>query len=197
YLLLSFLSFLTPDPTSLPYLLSFSTRRSSDLFYPLFQLGGNEQICQILHIVQHLAGFHKPIIQIIFRSLRCVLYLPAFQKMQIIAQYPQAAHFLLPVCFQQGTFRFGQGDCRWWLVRVNPEVMSQLFSRLVVAQIKQPRHKVNHITGYSAAGAVKIPFVQLHAGVPVIVKGTASHTVSIDLQPIISRRRWDTKSYIY
>ena len=75
-------------------------------FPPLFQFGGNEQIRQILHIVQHLAGFHKPVIQSICRCLGCVLHLPAFQKMQIIAQHPQAARFLLPVCFQQGTLRF-------------------------------------------------------------------------------------------
>ena len=105
-------------------------------FYPLFQFGGNEQICQILHIVQHLAGFHKPVIQNIFRCLGCVLHLPAFQKMQIIAQHPQAAHFLLPVCFQQRTLRFGEGSCRRGLVRGNPKILCQLLRCFVTAQVK-------------------------------------------------------------
>ena len=47
-------------------------------FYPLFQFGSNEQIRQILHILQHLTGFHKPVIQSIFRCLGRILYLPAF-----------------------------------------------------------------------------------------------------------------------
>ena len=46
--------------------------------------------------------------------------------MQIIAQYPQTAHFLLPVCFQQETLRFGQGSCRRRLVRANPKILCQL-----------------------------------------------------------------------
>ena len=70
--------------------------------------------------------------KIIFRCLGCVLHFPAFQKMQIIAQHPQAAHFLLPVCFQQRSLRFGEGSCRRGLVRVNPEILCQLLRCLVV-----------------------------------------------------------------
>ena len=156
-------------------------------FHPLFQLSGNEQIRQILHIVQHLTGFHKPIIQSIFRCLGCVLHLPAFQQMQIITQHSQAAYFLLPVCFQQGTLRFGQGSCHRRLVRANPKILCQLLRCLVTAQGKQPRHKVNHIAGGPAAEAVKIPFVQLHAGVPVLMERAAAYPVSVDLQPIVFR----------
>ena len=185
--------------------------------------------------VQHLAGFHKPVILVltsyIYPSLPpCsesslipllvlsptesallgsvggpgfirvgwgVLHLPAFQKMQIIAQHPQTAHFLLPVCFQQRTLRFGQGSRRRGLVRVNPEILCQLLRCLVTAQAKQPCHKVNHIAGGSAAETVKIPFVQLHAGVPVLMERTTAHPISVDLQPIVFRRIRHTNILFY
>src|SRR5699024_1418804 len=109
----------------------------------------------------------------------------------------QSAHFLLRVCSQKGAFRFWQGDCRWWLVRVNPEVMSQLFTRLVAAQTKQVRHKVDHVAGGSAAETVKVPRVQLHAGMPVIVKRTTGYAVSAGLQPIIGRSLRNTDNLFY
>src|SRR5699024_8762987 len=43
----------------------------------------------------------------------------------------------------------------------------------------------------------KVPLVQLHAGVPVIVEGTTGHAVSADVQPIIGRCFWNTDNLFY
>ena len=51
-------------------------------------------------------------------------------------------------------------------------------------QVVEPGGQVYHIAGGSAAETVEIFFVQLHAGVLIIVKGTAGHTISFDLDPI-------------
>ena len=50
--------------------------------------------------------------------------------------YKRQAYFLLPVCFQQGTLRFGQGSCRRRLVRANPKILCQLLRCFVTAQVK-------------------------------------------------------------
>ena len=107
--------------------------------------------------------------------------------MQIIAQHPKAAHFLLPVCRQQGAFRLGQSNGRRGLIRVNPEILCQLLCRLEAAQTKEPCHKVDHIAGGPAAEAVKILLIQLHAGMPVIVEWAAAHPTAIDLQAVMLR----------
>ena len=55
----------------------------------------------------------------------------------------------------------------------------------------------DHITGYSAAEAVKITLVQFHAGVSVIMERTTDHAVSTDLQPIIDRSLRNSDNLFY
>ena len=75
------------------------------------------------------------------------------------------------------------------------EVLRQSLRRFEVAEIKQLCHKVDHISFGSAAEAIEIVLVQLQAGMPVIVERTASHTVSVDPQPVVfgSLSDWDSR----
>ena len=64
--------------------------------HPFFQITHRQHICHIFDMAVHLAGFHKTVIQSIFRCLGCVSYFPIFQQMQIIRQHPETQHFILP-----------------------------------------------------------------------------------------------------
>ena len=67
---------------------------------------------------------------------------------------------------------------------VKPKVRSQLLRCFIAAQIERPCHEVDHIPLDSAAKAEEIILIQLHARMPVIVERAASHTVSVDFQPV-------------
>lgn len=54
---------------------------------------------------------------------------------------------------------------------------------LLLGEVKELCGKVDHIPICTAAKAVE-PLIYLHAGVLIIVKGTAGHTISFDLDPI-------------
>jgi hypothetical protein len=132
----------------------------------------------------HLAGFHKTVIQSIFRCLGSIAHFPIFQQMQIIRQHPEAQHFILPELTDIGTLRLDH-SCGSGRFRVKPEVQSQLLRCFITAQIEQPCHKVDHIPFGSAAEAEKIVLIQLQARMPVVVERAASHAVVAHFQPVV------------
>ena len=64
------------------------------------------------------------------------------------------------------------------------KILGQLLGGLFGGQIVEPRCEVNHIAGGSAAKAIKIFLVQLHAGIFVIVEGTTGHAAPVDLDSV-------------
>lgn len=63
------------------------------------------------------------------------------------------------------------------------KVLCQFLRRFFWGEVKELCGKVDHIPIFTAAKAVE-PLVYLHAGVLIIVKGTAGHAISFDLDPI-------------
>ena len=63
------------------------------------------------------------------------------------------------------------------------KVLCQFLRRFFWGEVKELCGKVDHIPICTAAKAVE-PLVYLHTGVLIIVKGTAGHTISFDLDPI-------------
>ena len=64
------------------------------------------------------------------------------------------------------------------------KILGQFLGGLPGGQIVEPDSKIDHIAGGSAAEAVEIFLVQLHAGIFVIVERAAGHAAPIDLDPI-------------
>ena len=152
--------------------------------HPFFQITHRQHICHIFDMAVHLAGFHKTVIQSIFRCLGSIAHFPIFQQMQIIRQHPEAQHFILPELTDIGTLRLDH-SCGSGRFRVKPEVQSQLLRCFITAQIEQPCHKVDHIPFGSAAEAEKIVLIQLQARMPVVVERAASHAVVAHFQPVV------------
>src|SRR5699024_11341584 len=68
------------------------------------------------------------------------------------------------------------------------KILGQLLGGLLGGQIVEPGGEVDHIAGGSAAEAVEVFLIQLHAGIFVIVEGATGHAVPVDLDPIHLRR---------
>ena len=152
--------------------------------HTLLQFRKHEHIQQVIYILHHLTRLHEMVVQFIFRRVRCILDLPAFQQVQIIAQHPLAVHLVIPEGPRKRV-RFVQCyRCRG-LVRVDADVIGQFLCGLVAAQTEQPCHKINHIAGGPATKAVEVTLVQLHAGVPVIVEGAADHIAPVDFAAVV------------
>ena len=125
------------------------------------------------------------VIKSIIRRFGRVLHLPMRQKMQIIAQYPLTMQRLILERLCQRIFRFPQRCRSRGLVRVNPKVIRQLFRCVIVAQIEQLCHKVDHVTSCPAPEAIEVILIQLHTGCTVIVEGTADHVATIYSQSVV------------
>ena len=138
----------------------------------------------MIYILHHPARLHKAVVQVVLQRLRGILSLPAFQKMQVVAQHPLAVHLVIPEGLRQRIWFVQHHRCRG-LVRVDAKVIGQLLCGLVAAQAEQPRHKIYHIPGSPAAKAIEIIPVQLHAGMPVIVEGAADHIAPVDLTAVV------------
>ncbi len=65
------------------------------------------------------------------------------------------------------------------------KILGQLLGGLLGGQIVEPRSEVDHIAGGSAAEAVEIFLVQLHAGIFVIVERAAGHAAPLTSIPYI------------
>ena len=64
---------------------------------PFFHAAGQENIQQILRVRFLLQGLHEQRVPCFLRRLRGVFLFPAFQQMQVIAQYPETFLLRLPV----------------------------------------------------------------------------------------------------
>ena len=109
--------------------------------------------------------------------------------MQVIAQYPETFLLRLPVAQFLADFPFDRppaGRVMAFGVIADREILRQLQSRFLTAQTKQAGGKINHIPVRLTAEAVE-PAVNLHAGMFVIVEGTAGHPISANLHPVIFR----------
>ena len=69
------------------------------------------------------------------------------------------------------------------------EILRQLLGGSLGGEVEQLAHKVDHIPVLLTAEAVE-PLIHLHAGRPVIMERTAGHTVALDLDPVMLRRRY-------
>ena len=96
---------------------------------------------------------------------------------------------LPPVSWENGRLPIFSADNSNRTVRDNSAVdppetsVPQFLRRFFWGEVKELCGKVDHIPICTATKAVE-PLVYLHAGVLIIVKGTAGHTISFDLDPI-------------
>src|SRR5699024_4678671 len=101
---------------------------------------------------------------------------PPDQQVTVVMEDSDTVGDILLFGIRRESRRFGQRDCIGRrLVRAESEVLSQLPGNLEAAEVKQAGSEVDNITGGSAAEAVIIGVVQLHAGGMVLVKRAASH----------------------
>ena len=142
-----------------------------------------KKVQQVLYIGFLLDCFHKTGVQFFLRCLGRMVDPPFFQQMVIIGQYAITPLPVLPkllcLCFLPDISPAGRG----LTVIDQAKVLCQFLRRFFWGEVKELCGKVDHIPICTAAKAVE-PLVYLHAGVLIIVKGTAGHTISFDLDPI-------------
>ena len=143
-----------------------------------------KKIQQIAHIVLSLDCFHKPGVWIFLRCFGCIVRFPLAEQVKVVGQNPKG---MVPVLLEFLGLRFlpditppGRG----LTVISQAKILGQLLGGLFGGQIVEPRCEVNHIAGGSAAKAIKIFLVQLHAGIFVIVEGTTGHAAPVDLDSV-------------
>ena len=125
----------------------------------------------------------SPFVAVSTSALSCPFFVPFFQKVFVFDQDGGAVTFVLPLLpdgFSFGDNGGGRGT------RVDPEILGQFLGRVIIAEPIQVGNEIDHVAGFVAAEAV-IPFVHLHRGVLVAVKGAADHAVAIDLESVILR----------
>lgn len=109
--------------------------------------------------------------------------LPIFQQIVVIGQYAITALSILPKLLCLGFLPDISPAGRGLAVIDQAKVLCQFLRRFFWGEVKELCGKVDHIPICTATKAVE-PLVYLHAGVFIIVKGTAGHTISFDLDPI-------------
>lgn len=109
--------------------------------------------------------------------------LPIFQQIVVIGQYAITALSILPKLLCLGFLPDISPAGRGLTVIDQAKVLCQFLRRFFWGEVKELCGKVDHIPICTATKAVE-PLVYLHAGVLIIVKGTAGHTISFDLDPI-------------
>lgn len=117
-----------------------------------------------------MAGLRIARVDGILRRLRRTMRLPVLQDLQVIPQHTEAAAFQLRL--RLAALQFRQNG---WLLLDNAEVCRQLLGGLCRWEVKKLRSQCDNIAVRSAAEAVEVLLVQLHAGRAVIVEGTADH----------------------
>ena len=112
--------------------------------------------------------------------LRRTVLLPVLQDAEVIPQNPKTVTFGFRLRLsalqprQNGRLLLG-----------NAKILCQSLGSFRWRQVKKPRHKVDHVTSCSAAEAVKVILIQLHAGRMVIVEGAADHIAAPDFQAVV------------
>ena len=142
-----------------------------------------KKVQQVLYIGFLLDCFHKAGVRFFLRCPGRTVGFPFFQQIVVIGQYAITALPVLPKL-----------PCLGFLVNIVPagrgltvidqaKILCQFLCRFFWGEVKELCDKVDHIPICTTAKAVE-PLVYLHAGVLIIVKGTAGHTISFDLDPI-------------
>ena len=131
-----------------------------------------------------LEGFFKPWVMRFFRGGRLVALLPVVQQVEIISQHPQTVGDVCPLLVCQAALGRQSDGIGGRLVRVKPEVVYQLLGGLPWVQVEQLGGEVDGISVGSAAKAVIIGVVQLHAGVAVRMERTAHHAMAVGLHAV-------------
>ena len=109
--------------------------------------------------------------------------LPFFQQMVVIGQYAITPLPILTKLLCLGFLPDIPPAGRGLTVIDQAKVLCQFLRRFFWGEVKELCGKVDHIPIFTAAKAVE-PLVYLHAWVLIIVKGTAGHAISFDLDPI-------------
>ena len=142
-----------------------------------------KKVQQVLYIGFLLDCFHKAGVRFFLRCFGRTVGFPFFQQIVVIGQYAVTALSILPkllcLVFLPDISPAGRG----LTVIDQAKVLCQFLRRFFWGEVKELCGKVDHIPIFTATKAVE-PLVYLHAGVLIIVKGTAGHTISFDLDPI-------------
>lgn len=109
--------------------------------------------------------------------------LPIFQQIVVIGQYAVTALSILPKLLCLGFLPDISPAGRGLTVIDQAKVLCQFLRRFFGGEVKELCGKVDHIPICTTAKAVE-PLVYLHAGVLIIVEGTAGHASSTDFYPI-------------
>lgn len=109
--------------------------------------------------------------------------LPIFQQIVVIGQYAITALSILPKLLCLGFLPDISPAGRGLTVIDQAKVLCQFLRRFFWGEVKELCGKVDHIPICTAAKAVE-PLVYLHAGVLIIVKGTAGHASLTDFYPV-------------
>ena len=139
---------------------------------------------QVLDGLGRVEGFFKPWVMRFLRGGGLVALLPVVQQVEIIGQHPQTVGDVCPLLVRQATLgRQGDG-IGGRLIRVKPEVTCERLGGLPGVQVEQLGGEVDGISVGSAAKAVIIGVVQLHAGVAVGMEWTAHHAMAVGLHAV-------------
>lgn len=109
--------------------------------------------------------------------------LPIFQQIVVIRQYTIAALSIFPKLLCLGFLPDISPAGRGLTIIDQAKVLCQFLCRFFWGEVKELCGKVDHIPICTTAKAVE-PLVYLHAGVLIIVKGTAGHASSTDFYPV-------------
>ena len=142
-----------------------------------------KKVQQVLYIGFLLDCFHKAGVRFFLRCFGRTVGFPFFQQIVVIGQYAVTALSILPkllcLVFLPDISPAGRG----LTVIDQAKVLCQFLRRFFWGEVKELCGKVDHIPICTATKAVE-PLVYLHAGVLIIVEGTAGHAISFDLDPI-------------
>ena len=108
---------------------------------------------------------------------------PFFQQMVVIGQYAITPLPVLPKLLCLGFLPDISPAGRGLTVIDQAKVLCQFLRRFFWGEVKELCGKVDHIPICTTAKAVE-PLVYLHAGILIIVKGTAGHASSTDFYPV-------------
>ena len=140
----------------------------------------------MLDMALHLTGFHKTAVQRLVRGLWRIPHLPVPKQVQIVRQHrkTQPLRFSELLC-QMARYFF---CVKWWRIfpglQGDAEVRRKPPGGVAGIQPCELRRQVDHVPGLSAAEAMEVVGVQLHAGCAVVMERTAGHAAAIDRQAV-------------
>ena len=143
-----------------------------------------KKVQQVLYIGFLLDCFHKTGVRFFLRCPGRMVALPFFQQIVVIGQYAITPLPILTKLLCLGFLPDIPPAGRGLTVIDQAKVLCQFLRRFFWGEVKELCSKVDHIASSSAAETVEIFLVQLHAGVLIIVKGTAGHASSTDFYPV-------------